>query len=265
MKESELVMTHLLGCDKLSLYLNKDGGIAPGMGARLSSVLKRRISGEPVQYILGESGFMGMNFKVDGRVLIPRPETEILVEAGIRELKEYGKARPRILDLGTGSGCIAVSVARLFPSCDAYASDISSGALSLAEENAAMNGVKVKFLQGDLFAALGGKEEKFDMIISNPPYISSPEIDFLQREISFEPRIALEGGPDGMDFYRRIIGGAGSFLNDKGIIALEAGFGQAHAVKDILLENKFTDLSLIRDYNNIERVVMARKGFIDHG
>ncbi len=259
MNEAELVLTHVLNCGRLSLYLNKDINLGRKESALLSSILKRRIFGEPVQYILGTTEFMGLEFKVDKRALIPRPETEILVEQALDKLKATGVLSPKILDCGTGSGCIAVTIARLLPQADVWASDISFEALQLAEENAGLNNVKVKFRQGDLFNALKFGSSRFDLIISNPPYLSTRELNSLAKEISFEPVLALDAGVEGLDFYRRIISQAPAHLEKGGLLVFEVGINQADSVKELFEREKFDDLEIIKDYNNIPRVLIAKK------
>jgi release factor glutamine methyltransferase len=265
MNEAELVLTHILDCDLASLYLNKDINLGLDKSAALSSVFMRRVLGEPVQYILGKTEFMGLEFKVDRRVLIPRPETEILAEAGIAFLKRSGHDRPRVLDLGTGSGCIAVSIAKYAGGSDVYAGDISAAALRLAGENALLNKVSVTLLRGDLFGCLEGVSGKFDLIVSNPPYISGREMTNLQRELYFEPEIALNAGGDGLDFYRRIISRAAGYLEDNGALMLEVGYNQSARVKKMFDEKNFRELSSLKDYNGIERVVIAKKKAAEHG
>ena len=258
MNEAELVLTHVLNCDRLSLYLNKDIDLGEDKSLLISSILKRRIKGEPVQYILGTTEFMGLEFKVDKRVLIPRPETEILVEAAIEAIKESGITSPEILDLGTGSGCIAISLAKNIPDCKITATDISPEALEVATRNAYLNQVQIEFMRSDLFAALG--PQRFDLIISNPPYVSTQELNTLAKEISFEPVLALEAGFDGLDFYRRIISQAAGWLKEGGLLVFEVGQNQAGRVRDMLRwREKFDDVSIIKDYNNIQRVVIAKK------
>lgn len=259
MNESELVLTHILDCDRASLYLNKDTRLDTLASGRLASILRRRISGEPVQYILGETEFMGLRFRVDKRVLIPRPETEILVEKAQEMLDASGKGA-RVLDLGTGSGCIAVSLAANIPFAEVWAVDVSADALQAARENAALNHVFIKFVAADLFASPELKNERFDLIVSNPPYIPDADLDFLARELSFEPGLALRGGIDGLDFYRRIIRDAAGYLKARGSLILEVGFRQAPAVKEMLGRNGFTGIEITRDYGGIERVVSAKKG-----
>jgi release factor glutamine methyltransferase len=258
--EAELVLTRVLNCNRLFLYLNKDLRLTKHKSAQISKILKRRINGEPLHYILKTMEFMGFKFKVDQRALIPRPETEILVEAAIKELKAMSKPFPKILDLGTGSGCIAVSIAKLFSRAEVWATDVSAEALQLASANARLNRVKIKFLRSDLFC--GFKNKKFDLIISNPPYISSAELSGLAKELSFEPQQALVAGLEGLDFYRRIINQVAVYLNPYGLIALELGAHQALAVKAMLIKENFGDLKIIKDYNNIDRVVIGKKRIV---
>lgn len=261
MNEAELVLSHILNCDRLSLYLNRNTGLDKDKSALVSDILKRRSLGEPIQYILGTTEFMGIKFKVDRRALIPRPETEILVESAIEQLKTMNKACPEVLDLGTGTGCIAISIAKMFPQAVVWASDISSTALELAKENACLNNAEIKFLPGDLFGALGNKNKRFDLIISNPPYIATSQLSGLAKEISFEPPLALDAGIDGLDFYRRIVREASRYLNDDGLLILEVGINQADLVKAMLGQENFNAISIIKDYNNISRVITAKKGF----
>jgi len=264
MKEAELLFTHILGCDRVSLLLNKDAPLHKDKAAHAAAVLRRRIRGEPLQYILGESEFMGLKFKVNESVLIPRPETEILVEAALEiaaEGRENGQPI-RILELGTGSGCIAVSLAKLLPGSDITATDISAEAIGVAIENASRNNVaeKIYFLQGDLFDTNGLVDSVFDMVVSNPPYVSTDEIEGLQPEVRFEPKIALDGGRNGLGFYRAIARDSAVFLKKNGLLILEIGFAQKDAVKDILEgSGNFTTIKVIKDYGGIDRVIIAKK------
>jgi len=260
MKEAELVLTHFLNCDRSRLYLNQSLCLDKASGLAVSQVLKRRILREPVQYILGQTEFMGFSFKVNPGVLIPRPETEILVEAVIQYAGALKSGPRRILDLGTGSGCIAVSLAKLIKNAKVTACDISSAALEVAKINARLNGVKIDFLQGDLFGALKNKNEKFDIIVSNPPYVACADLPKLARELSYEPRIAFEAGIDGLGLYRKIIPRAPGWLKTGGLLILELGFGQLNNLKGFLNKaDRYEIAGSIKDYNNIERVLVARK------
>ncbi|MCX5694029.1 MAG: peptide chain release factor N(5)-glutamine methyltransferase [Candidatus Omnitrophica bacterium] len=260
MNEAELVLTHVLNCDRLSLYLNKEVCLDKEKSVQVSQILRRRINGEPLQYILGLTEFMGFEFKIDQRALIPRPETEILVNCALERLKLNSKTTGlKILDLCTGSGCIAVSIAKLLPRALVWATDISSQALQLAKENADLHKVKIKFLLSDIFKSLENKKVKFDLIISNPPYVASGEFSSLAREIFFEPALALEAGIDGLNFYRRIVSQAAGYLKEDGFLILEMGLGQRSAIENILRKSKnFEIIEVIKDYNNKERVMAAK-------
>ncbi|MBM3249337.1 MAG: peptide chain release factor N(5)-glutamine methyltransferase [Candidatus Omnitrophica bacterium] len=265
MTETELLFTHVLGLSRLELYQDKELSLDRGSALKIASALKRRIKHEPIQYILGTAHFFGLGFKVDRRCLIPRQETEILVETALK----YAAKSPRqkvtslkILDIGTGSGCIAVCLAKLIPNSEVTAIDISSEALRLAESNARLNNVeqKIAFFQSDLFTEYGLRNTDYDCIISNPPYVASEEIKNLQPETSYEPRIALDGGGDGLDFYRRIIRDAPSFLRQRGFLLFEIGIGQRGKIEKVFQKSKkFEIIEVVKDYNNIERVVVAQR------
>lgn len=262
MNEAELIFTEVLKCKRSELYLNRKRHLNIPDSRFLASILRRRAQGEPLQYILGKTEFMGLEFEVNPDVLIPRPETEILVESVIKILNqpEYRSRRLDVLDVGTGSGCIAISLAKLYPGINITATDISEPALRVSRRNAFLNGVvdKIRFMQSDLFASRKLVSGGYDVIVANPPYIAGDEIDGLQPEISFEPDIALNGGEDGLDFYRKIIKSAYSYLKAGGILALEAGFGQKSAIKNIFQKSgKFEIIDIIKDYNEIDRVIIA--------
>lgn len=260
MNEAELLFTEILNCSSADLYLNRHLLLDKNNAAVISGVLKRRAFGEPLQYITGSSDFFGLKIRVNKDVLIPRPETEILVETVLRLPLEGRAVKPaaKILDLATGSGCIAVALARHLKRACIDASDISKKALSVAESNAKLNKVKVNFIHSDLFASV--KSCDYAAIVSNPPYIKSSDIDNLQPEVRMEPRHALDGSEDGLFFYRRIAAFAPGHLIDGGFLAMEIGFGQAQKVKNILKKTgNFEIIEVIKDYNNIDRVVVSRK------
>lgn len=263
MNEAELLFTQALVCDRAALYLNKGKYLNSGQVAFVSAALKRRIKGEPIQYILGKTEFMGLEFRVDKNVLIPRPETEILVETAIKigyRLWVIGH-RLKILDIGTGCGNIAISIARNLLYCEMDAIDISDNTLEVALLNARLNNAKVNFIQSDLFNTYNLQPNTYDLIVSNPPYIPSVEIRGLGPELKYEPLIALNGGRDGLEFYRRIIKEAPDYLKDNGILIMEMGFGQARAIENIFAESgNFKIFKIVKDYSNIERVIIAEKG-----
>ncbi|MBI5560693.1 MAG: peptide chain release factor N(5)-glutamine methyltransferase [Deltaproteobacteria bacterium] len=234
----------------------------------LKEWIERRIRREPLQYILGETEFWGLNFKVGPKVLIPRPETEHLVSEGIKVLKD--RQNPLILDLSTGSGCIAVALAKELPQARVVATDISADALAWASENAGINGVagRIRFLEGNLFEALdsigsmrGFLPTLFDLIISNPPYVKSSEVFGLEPEVALhEPLLALDGGEDGLYFIRRVIGEAPQHLKPAGVLIVEMGYGQSEDIRRIMAASKgFGRFEIKKDYSAIERVLSAEK------
>lgn len=220
-------------------------------------MVMRRAGNEPLQYILGEQEFMGLPFKVTPAVLIPRWDTEVLANEAIILAKNYQS--PRILDLGTGSGALAVSLAYNLPQAQVVAVDISSEALDVARENARELGVeaKVNFIRGDIFSSL--KEDKFHLIVSNPPYISAEEYISLASEVQKEPYHALYGGKDGLDYYRRISAGAPEYLAEGGQLLMEIGWLQGQAVCDLLKKNNFSNVRILQDYSGHDRVVIGDK------
>ena len=229
--------------------------VEPAQLDRLNGMLRRRVSGEPVQYILERADFMGLKFYVDKRVLIPRQDTETLVEAALIALRRY--AAPEVLDLCAGSGCIGLSLKSLAPDARVTLSDLSRDALDVARKNAELLGAEADFRHGDLFRAVG--RARFDLIASNPPYIPRRELSALQREVRHEPAMALDGGADGLDFYRRIAEGAPKHLNPGGAIYLEVGLGEADAVLELVRAHlDCADSGAIKDLNGIDRVVYAR-------
>ncbi len=260
MNESELLFTELLDCDRLSLYFNRNVKLNKDKASVISSTLKRRLSGEPIQYILGKTEFMGLEFKLTPDVFIPRPETEILVEKTMNIVHSKEFIVHSILDIGTGSGCIAISLAKFLPNTKITAIDISENAINIAKQNALLNNVKINFLASNLFSNYELRTTNYELIISNPPYIPSDEINNLQPEVKYEPRIALDGGKDGLDFYRKIIAGAKDYLTEGGFLITEMGFNQKEKIENIFQKAKiFQIIEIIKDYNNIDRVMVVRK------
>lgn len=245
-----------LGMSRSELKFESDRALTGGQQSRLDAMLSRRASGEPVQYILGTADFMGLRFHVGPGVLIPRQDTETLVEAALIAVRERSGV-PAVLDLCAGSGCIGLSIASLAPRAEVTLADVSRDALEYARKNLHELGVKAELRHGDLFAAVG--REKFDIIVSNPPYIPRSELIQLQREVRYEPQLALDGGPDGLDLYRRIAQEAEGHLKPGGAMFLEVGAGQSDAVLE-LVKSKLPCLEAgtIRDLNGIERVVFAK-------
>lgn len=264
MNETELLFTEILGCTRAQLYLEKKKILSRENCLQISRALKRRVTGEPIEYILGKTEFMGLEFAVSREVLIPRADTEVLVETVLNYVTNspsYQFSNPRILELGTGSGCIAVSLAKFLSEIVIVATDISQAALDIAEDNARKNKVseKIKFLYADLFGSPQLSGELYDLIISNPPYIKRNILPALAAEVGYEPRLALDGGEDGLDFYRRIFQEAPRHLMPEGLIMLEIGFDQKEELEKIL---KFLQIfevkEVIKDYNNINRVMVLK-------
>ncbi len=261
MTEQEQILTHILDCRRVDLYTDAKP-LTPRQTGWLKHIEERRRSGEPLQYILGDCEFMGLTLSVEPRVFIPRPETEILVEVALEKMSQVS-APLEILDLGTGSGNIAVGLARYRENCVVTAVDSSGEALWVARENARRHKVadQITFLQGDLFEPLGQAEaKKFDVIVSNPPYIPGHQLAQLPREIHDEPVVALNGGEDGLDFYRRIFIECRAFINSGGLLILEIGDDQRLALEDIVSQHPFLKwVECHRDLCGRERVVVVRQ------
>ena len=259
--EIEELLAYLFNCSRTDLY-SKELAVGQGKELLLDSLVQRRLAGEPLQYITGRADFMGMDFKVRERVFIPRPETEILVNAALDLLhtKRYTlNADLKILDLCTGSGCIAIGIAKAMPAAEIVATDISEDALKAARENAVMHDVaeRIKFYKGDLFEPLVfDKTNKFDIIVCNPPYIKSSDMGLLQREVRREPGCALDGGPDGLEFYRLIARDASKHLKTKGALFLEIGLGESQGARMIFSnERSYMVKDVIKDFAEIDRVL----------
>ena len=254
--DAEVLLAFALKTDRVRLIVDARRPLEADELGRFRELVKRRRKHEPVAFLRGEREFFGRPFRVDARVLIPRPDTEVLVQVALERTRHVSMCM-RALDLCTGSGCVAISLGRERPTASVLASDVSEGALAVARDNAQRLGAyNVGWAAGDLFAALPGKTPRFDVITANPPYIPSEEIATLAEDIrSFEPRLALDGGPDGLDLLRRIVQDAPAFLVDGGALALEVGAGEAPDVARLVEERGFQDVKSARDYGGIERVV----------
>ncbi|WHE07015.1 peptide chain release factor N(5)-glutamine methyltransferase [Thermoanaerobacterium thermosaccharolyticum] len=253
--EAEGLLSFTLEVSKEYLLINRDKEITDDSFNKYMEFLDLRKSGMPYQYIVGKKHFMGLIFNVSPSVLIPRNDTEILVEEVLKRLK----SGDTVLDIGTGSGAIAVSIAK-YKDVKVYAVDISDEALEVAKGNACENGVsdKVIFIKSDLFSSIP-KDIKFDLIVSNPPYIRSNEINELQEEVKREPKIALDGGEDGLTFYRKIVKDSVNYIKFGGIIAFEVGFDQGWDVKDILVDGGYSDIEVVKDLQGIDRVILGKR------
>ena len=255
--ESEMLLEYLFNCNRVDLY-TKDLAVNEVAEELYGSLVGRWLGGEPVQYITGKAEFMGFDFMVTRDTLIPRTETELLVNEVISFASSLELGALSLLDLCTGSGNIAISLAKSMPQAEIAATDISGPALRIAEKNAMLHKVseRIRFYKGDLFEALMfDKNQKFDIIVCNPPYVKEEEIPFLQKEVAAEPGIALNGGEDGLDFYRRIAKGSRYYLKQGGSLVMETGFGQADAVKDIFSSARFEIDKIIKDFAGIERLI----------
>lgn len=251
--ELEVLLSFVFRCTRTELYI-KDFFIDEEIKGLCDSLVRRRLCREPLQYITGRAEFMGLDFIVDRGVFIPRPETELLVD----EVLSFTDDGLSILDLCTGCGNIAVSLAKALPQAKVAAADISGGVLEIANKNAAFHKVNnISFYKGDLFQALPfNKKDKFDIIVCNPPYIKRTELDFLQEEVRREPRIALDGGDDGLEFYRRIRDSAPGYLKDRGSLFLEAGMGQAADIEKIFIQNDLFEVHKIKkDFSGVDRML----------
>lgn len=256
----ELILCSILNVDRLYIHINIDKTLNEGEINRFNCMLKERKTGRPMAYILGVREFMGMDFLVKEGVLIPRPDTEILVEEIIDICKDINS--PTIVDIGTGSGAISVSLAKYINNSFVYSLDISDIPLEVGKINAEKNEVdnRIKFLKSDVFSALENTDLKFDVVVSNPPYIRKQDIDDLDKDVKdYEPILALDGGDDGLIFYRKITRDSLKFLNIKGILGFEVGYDQAEDVKNIMIQNNFKNIRIIKDLAGIDRVVIGYK------
>ncbi len=254
--DAGVMLCHVLGCDRTWLYAHGGEDLDKNASEKYSLHLSRRCTGMPVQYITGKQEFMGLDFHVAQGVLIPRPDTEVLVETAL-ELGRQKKQGVKILEIGTGSGCIPVSIAYYLKNSFVLAADISEKALEIARMNAIKHGVsgRIEYIRSNLFKKI--EMSGFDMIVSNPPYIRSGEIPGLQREVrDFEPGLALDGGEDGLDFYRSIARSAPAYLKEKGNLAFEVGIHQAEQVAR-LMESRFEEVAVKKDLAGIGRVVIG--------
>jgi len=257
--DAELLLTHTLKKSRAWLLAHGDELLSDELFLRYTELLERRRLGEPIQYITGESEFFGLSFRVMPDVLIPRPETEHLVEKVIELAARFEQSR--IVDVGTGSGAIAVALAHKLSHAFITATEISSRALTIAEENAKHNGTSIRFLQGDLLAPVA--DERFEIVVSNPPYVPSGDRATLSVEVrEYEPALALFAGDDGLNVIRRLIPAAFGALTPGGYVALEIGYGQSTVITDLLARAGFDQIELVPDLQGIPRVACARRPWI---
>lgn len=255
----ELLLMKALGdVDRLFIHLNINKEVSKEQEEEFLKMIEDRKKGRPIAYILNHREFMGLDFYVEEGVLIPRPDTEVLVE----EVIELSKNRDNvsILDIGTGSGAITVSLAKYIKSAKLYSFDVSDKALKIGKKNAINNEVdnKISFIKSDLFKSIEGKSIKFDIIVSNPPYIRKRDMESLHTQVKdYEPHLALEGGEDGLDFYRKITKQSINYLNKDGVLAFEVGHDQAKDVSCIMKENGYKNIYTLKDLQGIQRVVIG--------
>jgi release factor glutamine methyltransferase len=260
-RDAALLLRHVLGISHAAQLADSERELSPAQQAAFDALVQRRLANEPIQYITGEQEFYGLTLGVTPAVLIPRPETEILVEAVLMEVKRAGlQSAPRILDVGTGSGAIAIALAHHLPHAHVTAVDLSAAALEVAASNAARHGLadRIRFVASDLLDALPPGELPFDFIVSNPPYVPTADRGSLHPQVrDHEPAAALFAGTDGLDVYRRLIPQARAALRPNGILALEIGQGQREAVAALLAD--WNELRFLDDLQQIPRIVLARR------
>jgi release factor glutamine methyltransferase len=256
---AELLLAHILKMPRMKLYLNFERALSPKETDDYREFVKRRAAREPLQHIIGSTSFCGIEIASDKNALVPRPETEMLAELGWKFLLTLNPQPSTALDFGTGTGCIAIALAVKCPHAKISALDVSADALELAKKNAQTNKVseRIEFFHGDGLAAI--PKSQFDLLISNPPYIATAEIETLQPEVKdFDPRAALDGGADGLDFYRTLARDGKNFLNSTGKIMVEFGDGQADAIKKIFENKKWIVEGVQDDYSHRARFLAAR-------
>ena len=261
LKESVYILSKVLGENKIYIFTNLSKWVSKEEEEVFLGLVEDRKTGKPMAYIFNEKEFMGINFYVDERVLIPRPETEELVEFIIGFIEaNYKGENIQVLDIGTGSGTIALSLGKRFKGIEVLGVDVSKEALEVAREN--LNRLKasnVSFKRSDLFENIG-KEEKFSIIVSNPPYIRKDVVRNLQKDVKdFEPGLALDGGEDGLDFYRRIINRSKSHLEKEGMLLFEIGYDQGREVKALMEEEGYKNVQIAKDLQGLDRIVSGLK------
>ncbi|MDO9419049.1 MAG: peptide chain release factor N(5)-glutamine methyltransferase [Herminiimonas sp.] len=255
--EARMLIGHVTQLTRVQLITQAERAFSDAEATQLNTLFQRRVAGEPMAYLLGEREFFGLTFKVDPAVLIPRPDTELLVELALQHLPQDG----RVLDMGTGSGAIAIAIAHTRRDAQVTALDVSESALLVAQSNAQNNQVEVEFLRSDWFTALAEQvaEQQFDLIVSNPPYIVADDRHLSEGDLRFEPIDALTDHADGLSALRIISKQAADYLSDDGWLLMEHGYDQAEAVRDLLKQDGYTEVQSWRDLANIERVSGGKK------
>lgn len=256
--KARMLLANILGENKEYLIIHGEDEISDKLNDSYLEKINRLKNHTPIQYIINKQEFMGYDFYVDSNVLIPQPDTENLVEEVVMIAKSLSKENIKILDLCTGSGAIAISLSKILDANTlVYGSDISKNALKIAEENAIQNYSKVVFFNSDIFKNIS-QEYKFDIIVSNPPYIETETIKTLPEEVKNEPHIALDGGRDGLYFYREIIKNAKQYLNQDGYLAFEIGYNQRTQVEKLFDENGYRNIYSKKDLSGNDRIVVAQ-------
>jgi release factor glutamine methyltransferase len=255
----EHLLADSLGKKRIDLYLEFDRKLTEPELAPLREKVRRRAAGEPLQHLLGSWDFYGRTFKVDRRALVPRPETELLIDLVLPDLKAASKESMRLIDVGTGCGILAITFALEISELEVVAVDVSPNALALARENAVRFGLasRIAFVQSNLLENTSGA---FRWVVANLPYIPTAELDTLQREVKHDPRLALDGGHDGLDVIRKLIDSLQTKLAPPALIALEVGRNQAEPVRELFARQNFRDISIMKDYQGAQRIVSARYG-----
>lgn len=260
--EIEIILCHLLNCERLDLYMRGMEPITAEVRERFDAIIERRLTRYPIQYILEESWFYGRRFFVSPAVMVPTPETELLCETAIRFVQQSKIERPRILDIGVGSGVISVTMALELADCEIVSLDVSEDALAVAKKNAAALGAehRIEFRQSDFFAAVA-PDETFDLILSNPPYINDGEYETLPPEVLADPKISLTSGADGLDAVRVILADAPSHLAPNGRLMFEIGYDQAEQVANLTADDdRYKSIAILKDYNDWDRLVILSCG-----
>lgn len=259
---AEAIFSFVSGKNRLQIYLEGKEKWEEKQAEEFISLVKKRAQKRyPLHYLIKKREFYGLDFKTIPGVFIPRPETEVLVETVINMVKCLNGKRINLLEIGTGSGCIAIALAKFIANVKIIATDISPLALKIARENAYLNKTdeKIEFIHSDLFASVPNQE--FEMIVSNPPYIARSEMLKLPPEVKFEPSLALDGGEDGLDYIKKIVEISPDYLSAKGIVIMEIGFGQKEKVKHIFSLSGFKKIQFIKDYAGIDRVVVLYRNY----